>query len=62
MATRAFRARPLDIHKPLEIVRDLSLLDSIEGLPAREVIHNHAALDAENEKASAGGPALPCRN
>lgn len=48
--TRAFRARPLDIHKALEIVRDLSLLDSTEGLPAREVVHNHAALDAENEK------------
>lgn len=48
--TRAFRARPLDIHKPLDIVRDLNLLDSTEGLPAREVVHNHAALDAENEK------------
>ncbi len=35
-----------------EIVRDLSLLDSTEGLPARDVVHNHAALDAENEKAS----------
>jgi len=51
MATgRAFRARQLDLHKPLEIVRDERLLDSAEGLPAREVVHNHAALDAENEK------------
>jgi hypothetical protein len=50
MATRAFRARPLDIHRPLDIVRDLSLLDSTEGLPARDVVHNHAQLDADNEK------------
>eukprot|EP00887_Chlorella_sp_A99_P003834 scaffold11.g3834.t1 len=52
MATRAFRARPLDIHRQLDIVRDLSLLDSTEGLPAvtRDVVHNHAALDADNEK------------
>ena len=48
--TRAFRARPLDNNKPLDIVRDLSLLDSSEGLPARDVVHNHAALDADNEK------------
>ena len=51
MATgRAFRARPLDIIRPMEIVRDESLLDSTEGLPAREVVNNHAALDAENEQ------------
>ena len=49
---RSFRARPLDANKPLELVRDLSLLDSTEGLPARDVVHNHAALDAENEKVS----------
>lgn len=55
--TRAFRARPLDINKPLDIVRDLSLLDSTEGLPARDVVHNHAALDADNEKVRLpGGP------
>lgn len=53
MATgRAFRARPVDVTKSLETVRDLSLLDSTEGLPAREVVHNHAALDADNEKVS----------
>ena len=51
MASRAFRARPLDVNKPLDIVTDMSLLDNGgEGLPARDVVHNHAALDAENEK------------
>ena len=54
MATRAFRARPLDALRQLDIVRDLSLLDSTEGLPAREVVHNHAALDADNEKVRQG--------
>jgi hypothetical protein len=49
MATRTFRARPLDTQRPLEIVRDESLLDAIDG-PARDVVHNHQALDAENEK------------
>ncbi|KFM29105.1 Enhancer of polycomb-like protein 2 [Auxenochlorella protothecoides] len=49
-STRAFRARPVDISRALPIVRDLTLLDSTEGLPAREVVHNHAALDADNEK------------
>jgi hypothetical protein len=53
MAGRAYRPRPLDVHRPMEIVRDLSLLDSTEGLPAREVVHNHAALDADNEKVGA---------
>lgn len=48
--SRAFRARPLDFARKMDIVRDLSLLDSSEGLPAREVVHNHASLDAENEK------------
>ena len=54
MASRAFRARPLDVNKPLDIVTDMSLLDNGgEGLPARDVVHNHAALDAENEKVGA---------
>lgn len=54
MSTRAFRARPVDPNRPLPIVRDLGLLDSAEGLPAREVVHNHAALDADNEKVTWG--------
>lgn len=29
---------------------DIDLLDSAEGLPARPVVHNHAQLDADNEK------------
>lgn len=53
-STRAFRARPVDISRALPIVRDLTLLDSTEGLPAREVVHNHAALDADNEKVGPG--------
>jgi len=53
MATgRTFRARQLDVSKPMEIVRDESLLDAAEALPARDVVHNHAHLDAENEKVS----------
>lgn len=30
---RGVRARPIDIHKGLDIIRDESLLESIEGLP-----------------------------
>ena len=59
MASRAFRARPLDVSKALEIVTDLALLDSTEGLPARDVVHNHAALDADNEKVRLPSPPLP---
>jgi hypothetical protein len=55
---RSFRARAVDVHKPLDLVRDLSLLDSTEGLPAREVVDNHAALDAENEKVRRRGRQL----
>jgi len=51
MATRtSFRPRPLDLHKQLSIVRDLKDLDSTEGLVAREITHNHEALDKENEE------------
>lgn len=51
MATgRTFRARQLDVQRAMEIVRDESLLDGADGFPAREVVHNHAELDAENEK------------
>lgn len=52
MAQRAFRSRPIDFQKSLDIIRDESLLDSTEGLPAREVSHSHEKLDAENEKVS----------
>ncbi len=48
--SRAFRARPLDVNKQLELILDINELDSAEGLPARDVVHNHAQLDADNEK------------
>lgn len=51
MATRtSFRPRPLDLSKPLPIVRDVRDLDNAEGLVSREVTHNHEALDKENEQ------------
>ena len=46
----SFRPRPLDINRQLPIVRDLSELDSTEGLVSREITHNHEALDKENEE------------
>ncbi len=36
--------------RQLELIVDIDLLDSAEGLPARPVVHNHAQLDADNEK------------
>ncbi|KAL4437402.1 hypothetical protein ABPG75_004541 [Micractinium tetrahymenae] len=57
--SRAFRARPLDVNKQLELILDINELDSAEGLPARDVVHNHAQLDADNEKPkmiAAAGP------
>ncbi|KAK9843485.1 hypothetical protein WJX81_005242 [Elliptochloris bilobata] len=52
MATRtSFRPRPLDLSKPLPIVRDVRELDNAEGLVSREVTHNHETLDKENEEA-----------
>ena len=51
----SFRPRPLDIHKRLPIVRDESQLDGADGggsLVSRDVTHNHAALDRENEEVS----------
>lgn len=33
MSGRTVRARPVDVHKQLDIVKDPSLLDSLEGLP-----------------------------
>lgn len=60
--SRSFRARPLDVTKQLELVLDETLLDSTEGLPSREVVHNHAALDADNEKVGrTGGPSCTSR-
>ena len=46
----SFRPRPLDVNRQLPIVRDLSELDSTEGLVSREITHNHEALDKENEE------------
>jgi hypothetical protein len=45
---RQFRARQLDVNRPMDIVRDESLLDSVEV--ARDVTHGHQTLDADNEK------------
>jgi len=36
--------------KQLPVVRDLADLDPQDGAPSRDVTHNHAALDAENEE------------
>ena len=52
----SFRPRPLDINRQLPIVRDLSELDSTEGLVSREITHNHEALDKENEEVRALNP------
>lgn len=52
MANRTFRARNLDVKRALDIVRDETLLDSTEGLPAREVATEKAEIDAGNEKVS----------
>lgn len=53
MTTRlSFRPRPLDPMKKLGVVRDLSELDG-DGVVNRQVVHGHAALDAENEDAHA---------
>ena len=51
IATRtSFRPRPLDVNKPLKIVRNLDDLDH-RGDPnaGRGVTHGHEALDADNE-------------
>jgi hypothetical protein len=55
MAGRAIRTRPLDNHKPLDIIRDETLLDSTEGLPLREAVQSQAAPDAAKEKVSHSG-------
>lgn len=45
---RQFRARQLDVNRPMDVIRDESLLDSVEV--ARDVTHGHQTLDADNEK------------
>jgi hypothetical protein len=45
---RQFRARQLDVNRPMDVIRDESLLDSVEV--ARDVTHGHQILDADNEK------------
>jgi hypothetical protein len=45
---RQFRARQLDVNRPMDVIRDESLLDSVEV--ARDVAHGHQTLDADNEK------------
>ena len=51
MATRlSFRPRPLDLNKPLTIVRDINELDTTDGLVSRDITHQHEALDKDNEE------------
>ncbi|KAK9822015.1 hypothetical protein WJX74_000785 [Apatococcus lobatus] len=52
MSTRlSFRPRPLDLNKPLTIVRDINELDAADGLVSRDITHQHEALDKDNEEA-----------
>jgi hypothetical protein len=44
MAQRSFRQRPLEVTKPLELVRDISFLDTQDGLPL-EILQNQAAVE-----------------
>lgn len=56
MAARLnFRPRQLDKDRPLAIVRDLSELDSADAPAARDITHNHQALDQSNEQVQGGG-------
>ena len=51
MATRlSFRPRPLDLNKPLTIVRDINELDPTDVLVNRDITHQHEALDKDNEE------------
>ena len=51
MSTRlSFRPRPLDLNKPLTIVRDINELDAADGLVSRDITHQHEALDKDNEE------------
>lgn len=58
MASRvSFRPRPLDVNKPLCVVKDLAELDSSDALVSRDVTHNHEALDKNNEEVKSPKPA-----
>lgn len=51
MATRtSFRPRPLDLSKPLPIVRDVRELDNAENLASREASASQQAPDKESEE------------
>ena len=51
MATRtSFRPRPLDLSKPLPIVRDVRELDNAENLASREASANQQAPDKQSEE------------
>lgn len=49
----SFRPRPLDVNKPLCVVKDLAELDSSDAIVSRDVTHNHEALDKNNEEVGA---------
>ena len=58
MSRPSFRARPIDIHQSLAIVREA--LDESQVV-AREVTHGHQTLDAENEEVRARATAPSAR-
>ena len=58
MSRPSFRARPIDIHQSLAIIREA--LDD-DQVVAREVTHGHQTLDAENEEGRARTDANPPR-
>ena len=49
MAQRSFRQRPLEVTRPLELVRDISFLDTVDGLPL-EILQNQAGVEPAKEK------------
>lgn len=51
MAQRSFRQRPLEATKPLELVRDISFLDTADGLPL-EILQNQAAVEPVKKEVS----------
>lgn len=52
----SFRPRPLDVNKPLCVVKDLAELDSSDAIVSRDVTHNHEALDKNNEEVGGARP------
>ena len=53
MATRSgFRPRPLDISRPLPIVRDVNDLDPTDATANRDISNDHEALKRLNEEVS----------